>query len=426
MNEPSPRAFPDTSPDPQTREEPLPAAGHALPAADWEAVVARAAEVLAESEEPESDAEADRRGGWLRGAPAGIAPVVNIPNTVKHNGISGIPTQLLVLHSAECPLRGGFARSLTEWANVPLSAGGPVASWQRFVDPIARVRMVPDVYAAWHASEANPMSIGWEQAGYAAYTRAQWETPEGLKQMESLAFDMAEVAVRDGIPPVWLRTDQVTAITTHGDRRTKGFCIHAQIDPETRTDPGGGYPYDRLMGRIKFHINQLTGNTPEPTPTEEPFMTDAQYQNVMRELGNIKAILAAPTGYTWNGQHFPSLAAVDIVNQREIRALPEQVALAVASGIKVTRGGRRVDWVQDTADGTTAATQNLQLLMDLNEIVANIPGVNVDPVQLPAAEEVTVEVDMPAAEEEPRGSAPAGFDPGSAPREVAATPGEED
>jgi hypothetical protein len=89
---------------------------------------------------------------------------------------------------------------------------GIISSWQRFVDPIARVRLVDDQFAAWHASYANPMSIGWEQAGYARFKRAEWTTREGMKQLDTLALDMAEVAVRDGIPLVWLATDQVEAV----------------------------------------------------------------------------------------------------------------------------------------------------------------------------------------------------------------------
>jgi hypothetical protein len=190
-----------------------------------------------------------------------VAPIVAMPNAEKHSGVSGIPTQLLVLHSGESPLRGGYAQSLTSWANIPLNAGGPEASWHWFVDPIAIVSMVDPNNAAWHASEANPMSEGFEQAGYARLSRAEWLTPEGVKQMDNLAWLMAQRAKANGIPPVWLTTAQVEAVTKHGNRTIKGFCLHRQIDPETRTDPGDGYPYDLLMAKVKAYIN--------PIPTTE-------------------------------------------------------------------------------------------------------------------------------------------------------------
>lgn len=186
--------------------------------------------------------------------------IINMPNLEKHSGISGIPTQLLVLHSGETPLRGGFAQSVTKWGNIPLDQGGPVASWHWFVDPLCIVSMVPPQYAAWHASEANPMSEGFEQSGYARFTRAEWLTPDGLKQIDLLAWLMAERAKANGIPMVWLTTAQVNAITSGRDRTTKGFCTHRQIDPETRTDPGDGYPFDVLTAKINAY---LAGTTPK-------------------------------------------------------------------------------------------------------------------------------------------------------------------
>ncbi|MCO4257423.1 peptidoglycan recognition protein family protein [Pseudarthrobacter cellobiosi] len=231
---------------------------HRVPDAEWAEVVRRAQEI-------HETALANKTGGAA--SPAG--PVIDMRGrSNKHSGVSGLPTQLLVLHSAECPLRGGYAQSLTEWA----ITSAVVASWQRFVDPIARVYMIDDQYAAWHASEANPLSIGWEQAGYARYSRAEWTTPDGRLQMESLAYDMAMVALRDGIPPVWLTTEQVTAITTYGDRTTKGFCCHRQIDPESRTDPGDGYPYDLLMQKIRSYMgsgNLAAAGAITPTTSQE-------------------------------------------------------------------------------------------------------------------------------------------------------------
>lgn len=219
--------------------------GHLLPDKDWAAVVRRAEEIARE-------AAAQPLGG---GASPIAGPILDWRyRSNKHSGPSR-PTQLLVLHSAECPLLPGYAQSLTEWA----ITSDVVASWQRFVGPDVRVYMIPDNLQAWHASEANPMSIGWEQAGYARYSRAEWTTPLGLIQLDSLAYDMAMVALEHGIPAVWLTTSQVTAVTTFGDTQTKGFCAHRQIDPETRTDPGDNYPYDLLMERIRAFM----GSDPE-------------------------------------------------------------------------------------------------------------------------------------------------------------------
>ena len=239
-------------------EQPYVDPAHRVPDDEWAKVVARAKDIRQQTRE-------DARGG----AASGIAPVLDMTTRGRSSGkyfpVSGVPTQLLVLHSAECPLAGGYAQSLTEWASSVYPAD-PIASWQRFVDPLVRLRFIPDELGAWHASEANPLSIGWEQAGYARYTRDQWLTPDGKTQLESLAFDMAEVAVRDGIPARWLTTAEVRAVLDGGNRSIKGFCFHWQIDPETRTDPGGGYPQDLLMERIKFY---MTGGAPAGAESTE-------------------------------------------------------------------------------------------------------------------------------------------------------------
>lgn len=209
-----------------------------------------------------------------------VAPVLDWTSqgiaSGKYHPVSGIPTQLGVLHSAECPLAIGYARSLTSWAAVPLAQGGPEASWQRFVDPSVRLRFIPDDLGAWHASEANPLSIGWEQAGYARYSRAEWTTPLGLVQLDNLAYDMAEVGIRDGLDPRWLSTAEVRAVLDRGDRTIKGFCTHRQIDPESRTDPGDGYPYDLLMARIRAYMNPTTKDWFD-------MATEAQLRKVIRE-----------------------------------------------------------------------------------------------------------------------------------------------
>ncbi|WP_459332406.1 N-acetylmuramoyl-L-alanine amidase [Arthrobacter sp. Hz1] len=194
-----------------------------------------------------------------------------MPNTVKHNGMSGMVTQLFTQHSAQCPLRGGYAVSLTNWANTPLPAG-PVASWHSFVDPIARVRMVPWHLAAWVQGYANPFAFGVEAAGYAEFSEEEWLTPEGLKQLENLAHEWVyyweiEKSQGNAIPLRWLETWEVEAVMA-GNRDIKGFCTHGQIEPASRWDPGPNFPYTRLMDRIKQIL--APGETPPPVLKPKP------------------------------------------------------------------------------------------------------------------------------------------------------------
>lgn len=298
--------------------------GHRIPDQEWGEVVRRAEEIAREA-----------AGNKTGGAAPIAAPVLDMRGrSNKHSGVSGMATQLLVLHSAECPLRGGYAQSLTEWA----ITSTVVASWHRFVDPIARVYMMDDSVAAWHASEANPMSIGWEQAGYARFTREEWLTPDGLLQLNSLAYDMAQVALRDGIPPVWLTTEQVTAITTFGDRTTKGFCLHRQIDPETRTDPGDAYPYELLMATIRQFMN------PNAATTEEDFLmalSEAEQRRILAAADRINGTIDQPNDKVLTERHLPVIAT-HVLNKTVPRG-----GAGAAIGDGLTSLGAMVAWNDD-------------------------------------------------------------------------------
>ncbi len=247
--------------------EVIKAHNHYLPNDQWAMVVAEAARIRQEIQD-------SAQGG----AASGITPLTDLTQqgiaSKKYFGVSGIPTQLLVVHSGESPLQGGFARSLTNWAST-IYPQAPIASWHWFQDPLEMVAFIPPELGAWHASEANVLSEGFEQSGYARFSRAEWLTPDGKTQLESLAYYMAQRAIANDIPAVWLTNDQVTR-ATGGNRSIKGLCFHRQIDPETRTDPGNGYPADLLLERIKFYMD---GGT-DPVEEED----DVSAQDVMSWL----------------------------------------------------------------------------------------------------------------------------------------------
>jgi peptidoglycan hydrolase-like protein with peptidoglycan-binding domain len=163
-----------------------------------------------------------------------------------------------VIHTAECPLSTGYARSLSLW-----SASSTVqASWHRMSDPGTVARFVPPGRAAWHATIANRISVGYEQAGYAAFPRSTWLTVDGQASIDRLA----QVIVADGIPLSSVRrlTDDEVRRALNGDTSVRGICSHAQIQPKDRTDPGAGYPWDVLLDSIKrHHPDTKTPDTPQ-------------------------------------------------------------------------------------------------------------------------------------------------------------------
>lgn len=188
--------------------------------------------------------------------------ITNLPSN-KQSG-KRQRTQLMVLHSGETPLLPGYAVSVTKnWLNKP----GVEASTNVFAGPDTLVRSVNTYLAAWHASVANAISIGYEQTGYAAYSRNEWLTSYGKNQLDRLAREMAADAKLFGIPLRWMSTTDVHA-ALNGNPSPKGFCTHAQIDPRNRTDPGANYPYDLLMEAVKRYSGVKPTPQPKPTPSK--------------------------------------------------------------------------------------------------------------------------------------------------------------
>jgi hypothetical protein len=332
-----------------------PAAGHRIPDDQWEKIVADAERFAAEpAPEPERiELEDQEPGQDVGGRPRAAGPrtIAQIPPLLdwtakgrasgKYFPVSGIPTQLIVFHSMEAPLANGYAQSVTSWASPSLAAGGPEASWHRSYGPDYRIHFVPDELGAWHASEANPLSIGLEQTGYAGYTRAQWTTPEGLRMLEGVGYDVAQICKRDGIPARWLTTAEVRAVLDGGNRTIKGFCFHRQIDPETRTDPGNGYPADLALAAVKRYLGTTT-----PTTDWFDMATQAQLE------ASIKKVLDANPRAPWT------------YKGAETKDAWWQLLNIWAKPVK--RGGQNVSALQELADTKTLAQQNAAAVKELS------------------------------------------------------------
>jgi peptidoglycan hydrolase-like protein with peptidoglycan-binding domain len=222
------------------------APGHELTQNDWDAIKAAADEWAGRSDD----------GQWSPQIPAYVD--IPYPGAGGRKDSGTATKQLWVIHTAECPLSTGYARSLSLW-----SASSTVqASWHRMSDPGTVARFVPPGRAAWHATIANRISVGYEQAGYAAFPRSTWLTVDGQASIDRLA----QVIVADGVPLSSVRrlTDDEVRRALNGDTSVRGICSHAQIQPKDRTDPGAGYPWDVLLDSIKrHHPDTKTPDTPQ-------------------------------------------------------------------------------------------------------------------------------------------------------------------
>ena len=209
------------------------------------------------------------------------APMPTLPTgpvqrwTYRSTKTSGALTrrQLWVIHTAECPMAAGRAASVTQWG----ATTDVQASWHYMAGPDGIASMIAPDKSAWHATRANRVSIGIEQAGRASQTRADWLTPDGLATIANAA----RAAVESGLTRPVVITDPavVDRILSGQDTTTTGYVSHALIQPRDRTDPGAGYPWDVLLDFTRQLLN--------PTPITEG-LTMADIDDIIRRLADIE------------------------------------------------------------------------------------------------------------------------------------------
>ena len=294
--------------------------------------------------------------------------ITNLPCD-KHSG-KRVHTQMLVVHSIESPLANGYAVSMANnWLGKWYQADGSLieASSNVIVSPDTLVRSVHTDYAAWHASWANSLSIGYEQAGYAAFTRAQWLTELGKTQIDRLAREMALDAETYGIPLVWLTRAQVNAISA-GNRTIKGLVTHAVIDPANRTDPGSSsYPYDVLLASIRKYAGGTTGQSGTITPIDTAPIPEEGFLMALTEQQqkDIYWILCTNSGREYLAELVGGRAASKTLNT------------------PIKSGGRGAELVAETSLASSVRWKDdhtLQLL-DAIAAIANRDGATVAEIQ---------------------------------------------
>ena len=121
------------------------------------------------------------------------------------------------------------------------------ASWHRMSDPGTVARFVPPGRAAWHATIANRISVGYEQAGYAAFPRSTWMTPKVRHPSTVSRRRSSRTAsrCRQCAASRTTRCDVLSTVT----RRCAGSALTRRSSPGDRTDPGAWLPGDVLPTR---------------------------------------------------------------------------------------------------------------------------------------------------------------------------------
>lgn len=178
----------------------------------------------------------------------------------------------IVIHSVEGPLEAGLAESLARYYFGTTACNETSA--HAIIGPDLIVEMVPPAWMAWQCGNGNQRGYGMEQTGYARFSRAEWTTPLGMKQLTNVAWWAAQKCRELGIPARWLTDEQ---LATKGQ---KGFVTHNDVTRvlggTTHTDPGPDYPRDLLMAAIQADLYGTP--TPAPTPQPEDDMTPEEHQ----------------------------------------------------------------------------------------------------------------------------------------------------
>lgn len=252
-------------------------------------------------------------------------PVIRARNWTPRTG----SPQLIVIHSMECPLERGRARSVANWFAGPTS---PQASAHYMVDPGEVICGVVPPNEAWHVGGANTYlgsaSIGIEQTGYARFGRDEWLTGDGSVQLDVLVDLVGSLCDRWGIPRVWLEADGLAyrrpGITSHR------LCSESGIGTD-HWDPGFNWPVDEFMRR-------LCGSKPKPSgflPKDDDDMID---RYLMRANNDLAVYLVSPgLGWRW---HVPAGQMASIVyvlglNKGKILNPPTGAKVDVVEGQRV-------------------------------------------------------------------------------------------
>lgn len=147
----------------------------------------------------------------------------------------------IIVHDTE----GDSARGTASWFTNPASGG----STQLVVDDNECYRTLDDDVIPWGAVGANTLGLHIEQAGHAAWSRAQWMHHH--LTIERCAYHVAQWCRQYGIPAEILTSAEMRA-------GKKGIATHATVTAafkqDTHTDPGPNYPMDVLLHKVKEHL----------------------------------------------------------------------------------------------------------------------------------------------------------------------------
>jgi N-acetyl-anhydromuramyl-L-alanine amidase AmpD len=215
--------------------------------------------------------------------------VKTIPFVQARNYTKGRSNKIdvLVIHTMESPEKPDTAESVASWF---AGSTAPQASAHYCIDNNSVVQCVHDGDVAWHAPGANHNGLGFEHAGRAAQTKTDWNDQYSQAMLEISAKLVAEKAVENHIPAVWLRPADLRAgkrgITGHAD-------VSNAFKRSDHHDPGTSFPIEEYLTLVRKHMGESfvpaqehrgTQKEPAQNPTLKDGASGYQVKRLQRLL----------------------------------------------------------------------------------------------------------------------------------------------
>lgn len=154
------------------------------------------------------------------------------------------PVRLIVIHSMEAPERDQTAENVARY----FAQSTTRASAHLCIDADSIVQSVLDNNIAAAAPGANTDGIHLELAGYAKQAQTEWLDPYSVLVINNAANAAAQYCLKFDIPIRHLTDEQLKI-------GSRGFVSHAQVSRvykrSTHTDPGGNFPWDFFLKRVR-------------------------------------------------------------------------------------------------------------------------------------------------------------------------------
>jgi len=201
--------------------------------------------------------------------------VTTIPFVQARNFTRGRSNAIdvLVVHTMESPEKPDTAESVANWF---AGSTAPQASAHYCIDANSVVQCVRDTDVAWHAPGANHNGLGFEHAGRAAQTSADWSDDYSTAMLERSAELVADKCREHHIPVVWLQVADLRA-------GRRGITGHVQVSDAFRRsdhrDPGTSFPVEDYLARVKRYMGESFVPTSEhrgrdKAPSQTPLLKE--------------------------------------------------------------------------------------------------------------------------------------------------------